>query len=238
MSGEQFSTCPYLRCVLGSPPRVRGTGGCKKFESHNRGITPACAGNSCFHWAKKKLAQDHPRVCGEQFSPANKSSTLRGSPPRVRGTVINFGNRFSFDRITPACAGNSQHFHLLQIKKQDHPRVCGEQVILRPQKSGPPGSPPRVRGTVISIIQRGPPRRITPACAGNRAFLAPSYSLGKDHPRVCGEQPAFVITCAAISGSPPRVRGTAPVVYILGRIPRITPACAGNSVLAARPGIA
>ena len=33
-------------------------------------------------------------------------------------------------RITPACAGNSMHAILHGKGVEDHPRVCGEQLLL------------------------------------------------------------------------------------------------------------
>ncbi len=52
-----------------------------------------------------------------------------------------------------------------------------------------------------------------------------------DHPRVCGEQIAFITLVIVFLGSPPRVRGTVyklkPAIYSL----RITPACAGNRTI-------
>ena len=50
-------------------------------------------------------------------------------------------------------------------------------------------------------------RRITPACAGRRRRLRPTWSKGKDHPRVCGEK-LFVSRTAVVDvGSPPACAG-------------------------------
>ena len=53
-------------------------------------------------------------------------------------------------------------------------------------------------------------------------------ACNRDHPRVCGEQAYQSKHALVISGSPPRVRGTVGRQGISNRIPRITPACAGN----------
>ena len=50
---------------------------------------------------------DHPRVCGEQFGAVADMPRARGSPPRVRGTVVEFVLGDPNPGITPACAGNS-----------------------------------------------------------------------------------------------------------------------------------
>ena len=46
--GEQREVRPQVRAILGSPPRVRGTGSNGAPMGWQDGITPACAGNS-FH---------------------------------------------------------------------------------------------------------------------------------------------------------------------------------------------
>ena len=111
--------------------------------------------------------------------------------------------------ITPACAGNSYSVYFPLSRRQDHPRVCGEQFRRRYRLFRLLGSPPRVRGTV----QRGDKItqlvRITPACAGNSpARRRWRYGSG-DHPRVCGEQWLAGHLMVKCLGSPPRVRGTA-----------------------------
>ena len=112
--------------------------------------------------------KDHPRVCGEQFIPALVFTRKIGSPPRVRGTAVSGKVRRLWDRITPACAGNSIPRLQGHIQHQDHPRVCGEQDGDTYGNLESEGSPPRVRGT--ALLLRFYPRRlrITPACAGNR----------------------------------------------------------------------
>ena len=111
----------------------------------------------------------------------------------------------------------------------DHPRVCGEQPILDRFFAAIIGSPPRVRGTALALWRIRPPGGITPACAGNSRHHKFLQSLQKDHPRVCGEQNICHGTGRVPKGSPPRVRGTAPVTPPRWMGYRITPACAGNS---------
>ena len=55
--------------------------------------------------------------------------------------------------------------------------------------------------------------------------------ISKDHPRVCGEQGQIVVTGGHLLGSPPRVRGTGFTIYTQHQTIRITPACAGNSIV-------
>jgi len=226
--GEQ----PHVVCqpvaLMGSPPRVRGTGSDAKPLSSLVRITPACAGNS-FAFTRGDLnMRDHPRVCGEQVvsvstcvlwlgSPPRVRGTatlhqpllgVPGSPPRVRGTDTLKFDRMEGHRITPACAGNRHVECLSESHLEDHPRVCGEQECAPPTSHLVEGSPPRVRGTGKKVCKVSHDGRITPACAGNRVCQDDRRNGARDHPRVCGEQPWPDGDKGTRQGSPPRVRGT------------------------------
>ena len=67
-------------------------------------------------------------MCGEQQQVFIFPSILKGSPPRVRGTVIIPAGDGVAVRITPACAGNSLTNRDCRHIIKDHPRVCGEQL--------------------------------------------------------------------------------------------------------------
>ena len=86
-----------------------------------------------------------------------------------------------------------------------------------------------MRGTDVTTSLWSTARRITPACAGNSSSSGPRLSMTEDHPRVCGEQPERPTKGVDITGSPPRVRGTAKGRWAHMWQARITPACAGNS---------
>ena len=148
-------------------------------------------------------------MCGEQIEVFKKEFAWEGSPPRVRGTA--FGKTLSIksSRITPACAGNRFQTLWRLLPQTDHPRVCGEQAKATIVHHVKHGSPPRVRGTVASVIAMAGDERITPACAGNRWLRSRWTRYPPDHPRVCGEQRDLLLLHNAHRGSPPRVRGTA-----------------------------
>ena len=57
---------------------------------------------------------------------------------------------------------------LFKVPLEDHPRMCGEQVVAVWEMRSRPGSPPRVRGTDCDYPPTFGDVRITPACAGNR----------------------------------------------------------------------
>ena len=111
-----------------------------------------------------------------------------GSPPRVRGKVeVQVADKLVAG-ITPACAGKSGKTDWTTMCRRDHPRVCGEKVIIITVMLYEPGSPPRVRGKVLSACERRDGVRITPACAGKSPCACQYAASQWDHPRVCGEK--------------------------------------------------
>ena len=71
--------------------------------------------------------------------------------------------------------------------------------------------------------------RITPACAGNTISLIAPLVGGWDHPRMRGKHTGAVHCLLSDSGSPPHARETLRLTRLGAAMPRITPACAGNT---------
>ena len=117
---------------------------------------------------------------------------------------------------------------MLYCSGWDHPRACGEQCSKSRRETTGGGSPPRVRGTAGDCCSWCYGCRITPARAGNRQNEYRGVTVGKDHPRACGEQSVWKMKSRASRGSPPRVRGTASHSRSVAPPPGITPARAGN----------
>ena len=107
-------------------------------------------------------------MCGEKPAVLWCGLKLPGSPPHVRGKVLE-----------PAPAGG---------KDEDHPRMCGEkgQKVLNQRYTT--GSPPHVRGKACRPSGGHLAIGITPACAGKRGGMYPSGGRPQDHPRMCGEK--------------------------------------------------
>ncbi len=226
--GEKIDTRLIIENSIGSPPRVRGKALLLDVALSAIRITPACAGKSYAARSGRRNWWDHPRVCGEKQHPQHIIAQAEGSPPRVRGKAF-IDTIVSGDTgITPACAGKRYGDGTARRRIKDHPRVCGEKVVLVPAAEAAVGSPPRVRG---KVKHRAIQRRnfgITPACAGKSAQLRRSRPLQKNHPRVCGEKAFSCAIWLPSRGSPPRVRGKDGNVSHLLRRNRITPACAGK----------
>ena len=72
-----------------------------------RGITPAHAGKSPKGGSSGEASRDHPRACGEKQSRTAAVCAQVGSPPRMRGKVLEVGGIDDRLGITPAHAGKS-----------------------------------------------------------------------------------------------------------------------------------
>ena len=70
-------------------------------------ITPAYAGKSWRDFAARFVYQDHPRVCGEKLAVFVLCDLTVGSPPRMRGKVLQKRDVLVRIGITPAYAGKS-----------------------------------------------------------------------------------------------------------------------------------
>ena len=151
----------------GSSPRVRGTRPSSIPCALPARIIPACAGNTPPAIRATTSSADHPRVCGEHRGCKAICLSLRGSSPRVRGTLERAAGVCVKVRIIPACAGNTAVSITRRRVRSDHPRVCGEHDLHQLPVHFGFGSSPRVRGTPDAVPEVNDRVRIIPACAGN-----------------------------------------------------------------------
>ena len=166
--GEKFRAGCSNPAQRGSPPRMRGKGKDFFMGLWQDGITPAHAGKSRRHTAPCSSTRDHPRACGEKHGQCVDSLRLQGSPPRMRGKDCAKMNAYGSFRITPAHAGKRHTTRKGTDKTWDHPRACGEKLLLFFGASSSAGSPPRMRGkaAIHRVAEFWP--GITPAHAGKR----------------------------------------------------------------------
>ena len=227
-AGKSVSSTSPMKCLKGSPPRVRGKGPPARCGWHKSRITPACAGKSSGKTDHPRTLWDHPRVCGEKCLARYLLPPNLGSPPRVRGKELTGQNCSNSLGITPACAGKRSNRNSTTTLIRDHPRVCGEKTHAAYADYKSVGSPPRVRGKGARSTEEAKALGITPACAGKRHRPQAAAYENWDHPRVCGEKRARVSFATNGLGSPPRVRGKAFFCAERSAGRRITPACAGK----------
>ena len=193
----------------GSSPRMRGTLPRVLLGQGRVRIIPAHAGNSS--------------------SATSTTGSCAGSSPRMRGTPHCREYRRWRTRIIPAHAGNSSSLRRRMSVSSDHPRACGELVVVVGKTTWYAGSSPRMRGTLVQTGETYGTKRIIPAHAGNSCHRGRCYRQRPDHPRACGELGLGPGTRHGHGGSSPRMRGTPCINRRPTQHTRIIPAHAGNS---------
>ena len=153
----------------------------------------------------------------------------QGSPPRMRGKVMEYRRNILCDWITPAYAGKRHLILHPRFWLKDHPRVCGEKLISAISCLLVVGSPPRMRGKAWASTGARPLWGITPAYAGKRDCQGSGPPASRDHPRVCGEKGSCLWASEVEQGSPPRMRGKGRRSHRRSQGSGITPAYAGKS---------
>ena len=91
----------------GSSPHARG----KRSRAHRRydvhGLIPACAGKTSLLLFSLFSARAHPRMRGENSTPATIFSRQTGSSPHARGKPASRAAIDPAERLIPACAGKT-----------------------------------------------------------------------------------------------------------------------------------
>ena len=187
---------------------MRGTLQLNTLGSGRIRFSPAGAGNAQARYEHQLFASVQPRGCGERFKSMRYSSTKRGSAPRVRGTQIESAADLNLIRFSPAGAGNAPLPVALNPSITVQPRGCGERHPAPSPAKPIFGSAPRVRGTPPTPPCPWPPRRFSPAGAGNAAEPVRLLFTSPVQPRGCGERACGRPGNHGWRGSAPRVRGT------------------------------
>ena len=86
---------------------MRGKGATSYYTMIPTRITPAHAGKSIRPIRPNKRKRDHPRPCGEKAPDMLGVTVAAGSPPPMRGKVIDQMVHDRIPGITPAHAGKS-----------------------------------------------------------------------------------------------------------------------------------
>ena len=149
---------------------MRGKPIARKIAEKIGRITPAHAGKTAAPQSYQHRREDHPRACGENLRSEKTESRKVGSPPRMRGKPPAQPHRSRPSRITPAHAGKTSADEVIIPACGDHPRACGENVLVRRDGRSDRGSPPRMRGKPGVLRNDSMKERITPAHAGKTAL--------------------------------------------------------------------
>ena len=125
---------------------------------------------------------------------------MRGKDPQIMELAVQTG-------ITPAYAGKSGYVDVGTACRRDHPRLCGEKIMLTRSYFFILGSPPPMRGKAVALTSKLFQHRITPAYAGKSLWQGEKCVKKRDHPRLCGEKPSILAARISHQGSPPPMRG-------------------------------
>ena len=150
-------------------------------------IIPTCTGNTQSGRLTSKFKWDHPRTCGEHSTVTISPLLSVGSSPHVRGALSQLQCPCRWLGIIPACAGSTRTLRGFRTGRWDHPRMCGEHVVLPPFFWTVSGSSPHVRGALARVGHLRPQPGIIPACAGSTCARLSARLEHGDHPRMCGE---------------------------------------------------
>ena len=156
MCGEHFSCLSIFDISLGSSPHVRGAPALDVPVVGDGGIIPACAGSTPKSLTSILTSRDHPRMCGEHAIRDTSSVPRVGSSPHVRGALEQLHGHGAVRGIIPACAGSTRLKNRSPVSLRDHPRMCGEHLVIDGAAPTETGSSPHVRGAHFenSIIPR------------------------------------------------------------------------------------
>ena len=105
-------------------------------------------------------------MCGKDRMVALSLLCYAGSPPHVRERLVLLRLHKDRQGITPACAGKTLGVSTSKPDGEDHPRMCGKDILSENRLLIALGSPPHVRERRWNIQRLHLRTRITPACAG------------------------------------------------------------------------
>ncbi len=144
---------------------------------------------------------------GEQRASTGPCCGIGGPSPRARGAGARRRPAGVLHGTIPACAGSSPAAPRRSRRAGDHPRVRGEQAGPSSRPSAPSGPSPRARGAVDAAYRERAHLGTIPACAGSSVVIVDQGQARRDHPRVRGEQPMWVVVSLVRAGPSPRARG-------------------------------
>ena len=151
---------------------MRGAPDLGGFDGRRRRIIPADAGSTGHRPVGSGGGGDHPRRCGEHASVKFDVLDAPGSSPQMRGALYPTSQKYNINRIIPADAGSTFLGECPWAESPDHPRRCGEHVVVSKDETKLPGSSPQMRGALERVRQHLDHHRIIPADAGSTVLAA------------------------------------------------------------------
>ena len=227
--GENPITAGRSQVRFGTSPRMRGKLPPSQTSKCTWRNIPAYAGKTQGSCSNSGAIQEHPRVCGENRVVPIAVKAPCGTSPRMRGKLPPSQTSKCTWRNIPAYAGKTQGSCSNSGAIQEHPRVCGENRVVPIAVKAPCGTSPRMRGKRFHESADAPDGRNIPAYAGKTGWPGLRSVRGAEHPRVCGENPAMVVSTKTLAGTSPRMRGKPANCQICCMRSRNIPAYAGKT---------
>ena len=134
-------------------------------------------------------------------------------------------------RNIPAYAGKTFPTPNAGPAPPEHPRVCGENLLIGHARTLGIGTSPRMRGKLSNRRGALLLLRNIPAYAGKTVCRRLLCRRGWEHPRVCGENAPAFLAAAGVSGTSPRMRGKRKTLGLDHPKFRNIPAYAGKTLL-------
>ncbi len=152
-----------------------------------------------------------------------------GSSPHARETPELLETLRAQNRLIPACAGNTVKLAPSWRNTTAHPRMRGKHESTPVSVSDSHGSSPHARETPQQRRAASRNERLIPACAGNTCCGPRNRRLWPAHPRMRGKHRLAPMIRDTPCGSSPHARETPAGRARRSAIPRLIPACAGNT---------
>ena len=184
--GENMCETSKMLVFYGTSPRMRGKLNTAFRNASGLRNIPAYAGKTRTTQLSSWVRTEHPRVCGENSTPAGEKPP-RGTSPRMRGKLGKNTDQEIATRNIPAYAGKTWTIDDLLFYGAEHPRVCGENYTYFFGLTPKFGTSPRMRGKPFSGAKLADTKRNIPAYAGKTYRPHRSGPGSAEHPRVCGE---------------------------------------------------
>ena len=215
--------------MYGSSPRGRGKLILPCELRYMFGLIPAWAGKTWSSQLELSKPSAHPRVGGENAFRPLRTLVVRGSSPRGRGKLPPTSQRHACPGLIPAWAGKTISCHWSATASPAHPRVGGENCSVESGVLVDGGSSPRGRGKRLVRRDHRAPDRLIPAWAGKTTPNPSPQQPARAHPRVGGENHAYLCDQETLTGSSPRGRGKPLIDRYSVIILRLIPAWAGKT---------
>ena len=247
-TGNATSAPHFNAPVWGLSPRMRGNPDRRVIEQVAVWSIPACTGEPSSWATRPSGSWVYPRVCGGTHPVLTVGRCVDGLSPRVRGNRIGYEPVGRDRGSIPACAGEPGALGRGHGQVQVYPRVCGGTCWLHLLALARLGLSPRVRGNPVNQRGRHDHAGSIPACAGEPAAGACTWTKPKVYPRCAGEPPRMRVAVASVAvyprvcrgtgvireleypetGLSPRVRGNPVQLRVDGILDGSIPACAGE----------